>query len=59
METSLVKTRVERTYNCDVIAVLQHTDELMTLASANIFVLRYLDHPMTAALKEVAVRLMG
>jgi hypothetical protein len=37
-----VKTRVERTYNCDVIAVLQHADEMMILASANIFILRVL-----------------
>jgi MinD-like ATPase involved in chromosome partitioning or flagellar assembly len=54
-----VKARVERAYSCDVIAGLHHAEEMMTLASANIFVLRYPDHPMTAALKEVVVRLMG
>lgn len=53
-----VKTRVERTYNSDVIAVLRHADEMMTLASAEIFVLRYPNHPITAALKVVAAMLM-
>ena len=31
---------------------------MMTLASAGIFVLRYPDHPITAALKQVATKLV-
>jgi hypothetical protein len=53
-----VKTRVERACNSDVIAVLRLADEMMTLASAKIFVLRYPYHPITAALKQVAAMLM-
>ena len=49
-----VKARVERTYGCDVIGVLPHSDEMMNLASAGVFVLRYPDHPITASLKQVA-----
>jgi MinD-like ATPase involved in chromosome partitioning or flagellar assembly len=49
-----VKARVEQTYQCDVAAVLPHSDEMMALASAGIFVLRHPDHPITAALKQVA-----
>ena len=52
-----VKARVEQTYNCEVAAVLPHSDEMMVLASAGIFVLRYPDHPITAALKQVAAKL--
>src|SRR4029434_8046054 len=52
-----VKARVEQTYQCDVTAVLPHSDEMMSLASAGIFVLRYPDHPITAALKQVAPKL--
>lgn len=53
-----VRARVEQTYGCDVAAVLPHSDEIMTLASAGIFVLRYPDHPITAALKQVAAKLV-
>jgi MinD-like ATPase involved in chromosome partitioning or flagellar assembly len=54
-----VKARVEQTYNCEVAAVLPHSDEMMALASAGIFVLRYSDHPITAALKQVTAVLMA
>jgi MinD-like ATPase involved in chromosome partitioning or flagellar assembly len=53
-----VKTRVEQTYNCEVAAVLPHSEEMMALGSAGIFVRRYPDHPITAALKQVAILLM-
>jgi MinD-like ATPase involved in chromosome partitioning or flagellar assembly len=53
-----VKTRVEQTYNCEVAAALPHSEEMMALASAGIFVRCYPDHPITAALKQVANRLM-
>jgi MinD-like ATPase involved in chromosome partitioning or flagellar assembly len=52
-----VRARVERTYACEVAAVLPHSEEMMTLASAGVFVLRYPDHPVTALYKQVAARL--
>ncbi len=54
-----VKSRVEQTYNCEVAAVLPHSDEMMTLASAGIFALHYPDHPVTAAFKQLAARLVA
>jgi septum site-determining protein MinD len=54
-----VKARVERTYNCEVAAVLPHSDELMTLASSGIFVVQYPDHPVTALYRQVAKSLMA
>jgi MinD-like ATPase involved in chromosome partitioning or flagellar assembly len=54
-----VKARVEDAYKCDVAAVLPHSDELMALASTGIFALRYPDHPVTAALQQVAATLVG
>jgi hypothetical protein len=42
-----------------VAAVLPHSDELMALASTGIFALRYPDHPVTTALKQVAATLVG
>jgi len=54
-----VRARVERAYNADVAAVLPHADEMMTLGSAGLFVLRYPDHPVTATLKQVAAKLVA
>jgi MinD-like ATPase involved in chromosome partitioning or flagellar assembly len=36
-----VKTKVEQTYDCEVAAVLPHSDDMMALASAGIFALRF------------------
>src|SRR5919205_2937051 len=54
-----VKSRVERAYHCAVAAVLPHSEEMMALASASIFVLRYPDHPVTAEFKRVAATLVA
>jgi MinD-like ATPase involved in chromosome partitioning or flagellar assembly len=54
-----VRARVAQTYDCQVAAVLPHSDEMMNLASAGIFALRYPDHPMTALYKEVAAKLVA
>jgi MinD-like ATPase involved in chromosome partitioning or flagellar assembly len=56
---SSVKEALEKTFNCEVIAVLPHSDEMMALASARIFTLHYPDHPLTTALKQVTNRLMA
>lgn len=48
-----VKQKVEAAYQCEVAAVLPHSDEMMALASGGIFVLHYPDHPVTQLLKDV------
>jgi septum site-determining protein MinD len=53
-----VRAKVEQAYDCEVAAVLPHSDEMMALASGGIFVLHYPDHPITTELKRVAARLM-
>jgi len=53
-----VKAQVEQTYDCEVAAVLPHSDEMMILASAGIFVPRYPDHPITTTLKQAVSRLL-
>jgi septum site-determining protein MinD len=53
-----VKVRVERAYECEVCPVLPHSDEMMALASAGIFALRYPRHPMTALLQQVAAKVV-
>jgi septum site-determining protein MinD len=54
-----VKSKVEQTYHCEVAAVLPFSDEMMALASASIFALRYPDHPVTDMLKQVVARLVA
>jgi septum site-determining protein MinD len=54
-----VKARVEGAYNCEVAAVVPHSDDLMALASGGVFALRYPDHPISATLKRLATTLAG
>ena len=54
-----VRSRVEQTYNVNVVAVLPHSDEMMTLASSGIFALKYPDHPVTQGYKAVVAELKG
>ena len=54
-----VLQRVQETYNCEVGAVLPHSDEMMTLASSDIFALRFPDHLVTKRLRALADRLVG
>jgi MinD-like ATPase involved in chromosome partitioning or flagellar assembly len=58
-DTDEVKARVEQAYNCEVVAVLPHSEEMMVLASSGIFVLRYPDHRVTVQLKKFASGLVG
>ena len=57
-DTSAVRKLVESTYNCEVAAVLPHTDELMQLASEELFVVRYPHSPITGEFKKLAMRLL-
>lgn len=54
-----VRSRVTQTYRCEVAAVIPHSDEMMTLASAGVFVLRYPNHPVTDLYRQVLTRLMA
>lgn len=58
LDAAAVKAQVEQAYGCPVVAILPHSDELMTLASGGIFALRYPDHPVTALYKTVAASLV-
>jgi MinD-like ATPase involved in chromosome partitioning or flagellar assembly len=54
-----VRARVEQTYQCEVAAVIPHSDEMMALASAGVFVLRYPEHPVTNLYRLVLGKLMA
>jgi MinD-like ATPase involved in chromosome partitioning or flagellar assembly len=48
-----VKARMEQTYNCEVVAVLPHSDEMLLLASTSIFAMQYPEHPLTAIFQQI------
>lgn len=54
-----IRQRVESTYNCTVAAVLPHSDEMMTLASSGVFVLKYPDHEITRLFNQIADTLIS
>lgn len=53
-----VKEKVEETYGCQVAGVLPLSEDVVRLASAGIFCLRYPEHPFTQGLIAIANRIM-
>ncbi len=53
-----VKEQVEKTFNCEVVAVLPHSDEMMALASRGVFVAEYPDHPIAQMYRSVVRTLL-
>ena len=49
-----VRKQVELAYGAQVAAVLPHSDEMMVLASAGIFVQQFPDNPVTISLRQAA-----
>ncbi len=54
-----VKARVEKTYNCEVAAVIPHSDDLMTLASSGVFSMKYPDHPVSEIYTNLVNRVLS
>jgi MinD-like ATPase involved in chromosome partitioning or flagellar assembly len=57
LDPAQVKAQIEQTYACEVAAILPLSDDMVSLASAGIFALRFPDHALTALYKEVAAKL--
>ncbi|HET8651409.1 MAG TPA: MinD/ParA family protein [Gaiellaceae bacterium] len=57
LDHGAVKAQVEEAYGCDVVAVLPHSEEMMNLASAGVFVLEFPDHPLSGLFRTVATRI--
>jgi MinD-like ATPase involved in chromosome partitioning or flagellar assembly len=55
-DPNAVKERIEDLYHCEVAAVLPHSDEMMALASAGIFVLSYPNSPVSAGLRRLVAK---
>jgi MinD-like ATPase involved in chromosome partitioning or flagellar assembly len=53
-----VKAEIEKTFNCEVAAILPYVEEIMALTNKAIFAIRYANHPMTMMLKEITAKLI-
>lgn len=54
LDARQVEERVRAAYGCEVAAVLPHSDDLMRLASAGVFSLRFPNHALTDLYRRVA-----
>jgi septum site-determining protein MinD len=54
-----VKSQIEAACGCEVAAMLPHSNEMLALAGTRLFVLNYPTHPLTLALKQLAVQLVA
>lgn len=53
-----VKSQVEKTYQCEVAAILPHSEDMQLLASEGIFVLRHGNHHLTTAFRQLSTHLL-
>lgn len=57
LDSDNVKEQVAATYDCEVAAVLKHSDDLMMLGSRDIFVNRFPTHELTTQFKSILARI--
>lgn len=53
-----IKSKVEKAYDCNVAAVIPHSDDLMILASEGIFALRYPEHLLSDIYNKIVSTLL-
>ncbi len=58
LDPEAVKAKVAQAYDSEVVAVLQHSDEMMAVASGGIFSLKYPNHPVALTYRAVVDRLL-
>jgi len=58
LDRETLVARVSATYGCKVAGVLNHEEQMMTLASSGIFVIRYPQHPLSGELRAIVREVM-
>lgn len=53
------RVKLEKTYQCEVVGILPHSDIMLTLASAHIFALQQPNHPYIVLFQQLLDRLMA
>jgi septum site-determining protein MinD len=59
VEVERARAQIAATYDCDVIGFLPHSPDLAALAGHELFALHYPNHPFSAELKQIALRLIA
>lgn len=59
LDLTTVRRDIGAAYGAEVIGVLPHSDDVMRLASSDVFALAYPEHPVTAELRLIAGQVMG
>jgi septum site-determining protein MinD len=54
----MVKDKVTQAYDSDVVAVIPHSDQLMALASAGVYAVKYPDDALTTQFKQITKALL-
>lgn len=54
-----LKQRVEETYGANVAGILPHSDEMMILASAGVFSVKYPDHSLSKVIEGIAQQIVA
>lgn len=57
LDTAEVQQQVESKYNVPVAGVLPNCDEMMQLASSDLFILRHPEHPLSHVIRQIAAQL--
>jgi septum site-determining protein MinD len=58
-DMNIVKQEIEKNYNCEVAAVIPHSEDLMRLASSGIFSHKNPDHPVTKIYQQLVNRVLA
>jgi MinD-like ATPase involved in chromosome partitioning or flagellar assembly len=53
-----VKSQIEQTYQCEVAAILPHSQDLLMLDNQHIFVLQHPQHPVTEIFRQIVTTVM-
>ncbi|MBD2483843.1 MinD/ParA family protein [Planktothrix sp. FACHB-1365] len=54
-----LRQQVEQTYNAPVVGIFPESEDMLRLASSNIFCLQYPQHPISQAIEEVAQQIIN
>ncbi len=54
-----LRQQVEQTYNAPVVGIFPESEDMLRLASSNIFCLKYPQHPVSQAVEKVAEKIMS
>lgn len=58
-DAAAVGEQAAETFQAPVVGVLAHSDDMMALGSAEVFARAFPDHPLSAALRDIAARIMA